>query len=310
MGEKPLEWSRIIFILLAILTLTPFISPPIALLLGLVFAQVGKHPFQAQNKKITGNLLKFSVVGLGFGMNLQEALKVGKDGFLYTVITIFGTLLIGILLSKLMKTERVTSYLISGGTAICGGSAIAALGPVVKADEKQMSVALGTVFILNSVALFIFPVVGQYFELSQHDFGIWSAIAIHDTSSVVGAAAKYGDTALEVATTVKLARALWIIPLVLLTSMMFKSKDAKISIPYFIGFFILAIIANTYLPFVETISPYIVTASKAGLTLTLFLIGSGLSRTLLKSVGMKQLILGITLWIIISVSSLTVILMF
>lgn len=295
---------KVIFVILALLSLTPLISPPIALLLGLIFAQIAEHPFKKQNKQVTSYLLKFSVVGLGFGMNVQAAFQVGKDGFGFTVATIFGTLILGIFLSRLLRTERVTSFLVSGGTAICGGSAIAALAPVMRADENQISVALGTVFILNSVALFVFPPLGHFFNLSQYDFGIWSAIAIHDTSSVVGAAAKYGDEALEVATTVKLARALWIIPVVLLSSVVFKAKNTKIKIPYFIGFFILAIIAHTYLPFAQAIGPYIVEASKSGLTLTLFLIGSGLSRTVFKSVGIKQFILGVLLWIVISVGTL------
>lgn len=304
-----LTGGKMVFIILAICCLTPFVSPSIALLMGIVFAQIFRHPFQAYNKKATNFLLKFSVVGLGFGMDVNSALAAGKEGFLFTVCSIFGTIALGLLLGKLLKTERITSFLITGGTAICGGSAIAALSPVVDANERQMSVALGTVFILNSVALFVFPVIGHYFSMTQADFGLWSAIAIHDTSSVVGAAAKYGDHALSIATTVKLARALWIIPVAFLASLFFRNKKTKIKIPYFIGLFIVAIIIHTYVPFVQIVSPSIVTISKIGLTLTLFLIGSGLSGKLIKSVGTRPIFQGTLLWVCISVSTLLAILL-
>lgn len=278
--------------------------------MGIVFAQLFEHPFSGLSKKLTSQLLKISVVGLGFGMNVNSAVQAGKEGFIFTVITIFGTLFLGVIIGKTLKVEKIISYLISGGTAICGGSAIAALSPVIKAKENQISVALGVVFILNSIALFIFPYIGNIFDMSQADFGLWCAIAIHDTSSVVGAATKYGDEALQIATTVKLARALWIIPLAFLSTLIFKSKDAKVKIPYFIGLFILAIIINTYVPGLEHISPFIFDASKAGLTLTLFLIGTGLSGKMLKSVGILPIVQGSVLWIIISISTLGAILLF
>ncbi len=293
-----------IYLLIGLLCVTPLISAPIALLLGIIIAQIFTHPFPKFNKTATSFLLKFCVVGLGFGMNVTSALKAGREGFLFTITSIVATLIIGILLGKLFKVERITSFLISGGTAICGGSAIATLSPVVKANQNQISVSLGVIFILNSVALFIFPVIGRHLHLSQADFGLWSAIAIHDTSSVVGAAAKYGNEALQIATTVKLARALWIIPLAFLSSFVFKSKDAKVKIPYFIGLFVLAIIVNTYINGISKISPYIVEISKAGLKLTLFLIGTGLSSKLLKSVGLSPVIQGLLLWSIISIASL------
>lgn len=295
---------KVIFILCVVLCLTPFISPAIALLLGLIMAQVLGHPYLHLNHKATHLLLQVSVVGLGFGMNVHSAMQAGKEGVLFTIASITSTLVFGFLLGKWLKIEKKTSYLISNGTAICGGSAIAAISPVIKAEEKQISVALGCVFILNSIALFIFPVIGHYFNLSQTQFGLWCAIAIHDTSSVVGAASKYGAHALEVATTVKLARALWIIPVAFLSTFLFKNKSKKIAIPYFIGLFILAMIANTYFPAVKLISPYMVNIAKAGLTLTLFLIGSGLSRQVLVSVGFKPLVQGVALWILISVSAL------
>jgi uncharacterized integral membrane protein (TIGR00698 family) len=237
-------------------------------------------------------------------MNVHSALQSGKEGVLFTIASITGTLLFGTLMGRWLNIEKKTSYLISSGTAICGGSAIAAISPVIKAEEKQISVALGCVFILNSIALFAFPVIGHYFNLSQTQFGLWCAIAIHDTSSVVGAASKYGAHALEVATTVKLARALWIIPVAFMSTFIFKNKSKKVSIPYFIALFVLAMIINTYVPVVRLISPYVVNIAKTGLTLTLFLIGAGLSRKVLTSVGAKPLLQGVTLWIAISAVAL------
>lgn len=297
---------KIVFVLLALLCVTPFISAPIALLLGLVVAQTMGNPFSAliQKHKITARLLQYSVVGLGFGMSIQSAIEAGKQGVLFTMVTIIGTLLLGTLLGYLFHIDKKTSHLISSGTAICGGSAIAAVAPVIKADNQQISVALGIVFILNSIALFIFPFIGHALSLSQTQFGLWSAIAIHDTSSVVGAASKYGDEALQIATTVKLARALWIIPLALLTAVFFKNGKQKIKLPYFIGFFILAMLINTYVPFVHAQSKILVSIAKAGLVLTLFLIGAGLSRSTLKSVGIKPLLQGILLWLSIASGSL------
>jgi len=296
--------SKIIFILGATLCLTPFVSPAIALLMGLIVAQFTGHPYLHLNHKATNLLLQASVVGLGFGMNIHTAMQAGKEGVLFTVASISGTLIFGYLMGKWLSIEKKTSYLISAGTAICGGSAIAAISPVIKAEEKQISVALGCVFILNSVALIIFPVIGHHFNLSQTQFGLWCAIAIHDTSSVVGASSKYGAHALEVATTVKLARALWIIPVAFMSTFIFKNESKKITIPYFIGLFILAMLAFTYVPVVSKLSPYIIGIAKAGLTLTLFLIGAGLSRKVLSSVGFKPLLQGVALWSAISVAAL------
>ncbi len=293
---------------LALLSLFPFISSATALVLGIIYAQIFENPYAKQTKKATGLLLKIAVVGLGFGMNVYSALAAGKDGFVLTIFSIFLTLTLGFGIGKLLKIDKKISYLISSGTAICGGSAIAAVSPVIDADEKQISVALGIVFILNSVALIIFPPIGHALGLSQVDFGLWSAIAIHDTSSVVGAAAKYGDEALEVATTVKLARALWVIPVAFLSTMLFKNKGSKVKIPYFIGLFVLAMLANSYIPFIQPLGPYIVELSKAALTLTLFLIGTSLSFRTVKNAGAKPFIEGVLLWIFISVSSLAYIL--
>jgi len=295
---------KIIFMACIALCLSPLVSPAIALLMGLIIAQCTGHPYLHLNHKATHILLQFSVVGLGFGMNVHSALQAGKEGILFTVASISCTLISGYLMGKWLGIEKKTSYLISAGTAICGGSAIAAISPVIKAEEKQISVALGCVFVLNSVALFIFPVIGHHLHLSQSQFGLWCAIAIHDTSSVVGAASKYGPHALEVATTVKLARALWIIPVAFLSTFIFNNKSKKISIPYFIGLFVLAMIVNTYIPTIASISHYLVAAAKAGLTLTLFLIGAGLSRQVLAAVGLKPMIQAIVLWIAISGSAL------
>ena len=296
----------IIYWIIVFLCLTGILSPPLALFIGIVIAQIG-HPYAKLNSKLTSKLLQISVVGLGFGMNLTSAINAGKEGIIFTIVSIFGTLLLGYGLGKIMNIEKKTSFLVSAGTAICGGSAIAAVSPVIKANEQQISAALGTIFILNAIALFIFPIIGHYFELSQHQFGLWSAIAIHDTSSVVGAASSYGTEALQTATTVKLARALWIIPVAYLATLVFKNKEKKSKIPYFIGYFILALIANTYLPFVQKISPFIIDFAKIGLTLTLFLIGTSLSAKVIKAVGVKPLIQGVILWITISIAALYVV---
>lgn len=283
-----------------------WVTPPVALFLGLAFALTCGQAHPKFNKKVSKYLLQYSVVGLGFGMNLQASLASGKDGMAFTVISVVGTMLLGWFIGrKLLKVDRDTSYLISSGTAICGGSAIAAIGPVLRAKDSEMSVALGTIFILNAIALFIFPVIGHWLGMSQHDFGTWAAIAIHDTSSVVGAGAAYGEEALKVATTIKLTRALWIIPLAFITSFIFKSKGQKINIPWFIFFFLLAMVANTYLlNDVPQIGDAINRFARKGLTITLFFIGASLSRDVLKSVGIKPLIQAVLLWLVISLSTL------
>jgi uncharacterized integral membrane protein (TIGR00698 family) len=297
---------QLVFVVAAVLCLTPLVSAPIALLMGLIIAQLIGNPFTPliAKYKITQRLLQYSVVGLGFGMNIYSAVQAGKQGVLFTIISIVGTLILGTVLGVAMKIDKKTSHLISCGTAICGGSAIAAIAPVIRAEERQISVALGIVFILNSVALFAFPIIGHQLAMSQSQFGLWAAIAIHDTSSVVGAASKYGDEALKIATTIKLARALWIIPIALLTALFFKEGKQKIKIPWFIGFFILAMLVNTYVPGIDKISPILVKIAKAGLVLTLFLIGAGLSRKTIKSVGIKPMIQGVLVWLAIASASL------
>jgi uncharacterized integral membrane protein (TIGR00698 family) len=282
----------------------PFMDPPLALLLGFIIAQTIEHPFEKWNSIAINWLLKSSIVLLGFGMNLHKAFEAGKTGFIFTIFSIVITFLVGWLFGKKLGVDNKTSFLITSGTAICGGSAIAAVSPIVQANQKQMSVALGTVFILNSVALLLFPIIGHLLNLTEHQFGLWAAVAIHDTSSVVGAASKYGHESLQVATTVKLARALYIIPLSLITAYFYKSGNSKIKIPYFIGLFILTMIIGTYMPAFNSTYSVLVMIAKKGLTITLFLIGSGLSINKLKSVGAKPLIQGVGLWIFISIISL------
>ena len=289
------------------LCLSSFISSPLALILGFVFVFLFGHPFEELNSKAVKILLKVAVVGLGFSMNIIETLAAGKDGFLLTVSSIILTLILGYVIGKKLKMEKRTSHLLSSGTAICGGSAIAAVAPVIDATEKDMSISLGVVFLLNSVALIIFPFLGGILELTQHQFGLWAAIAIHDTSSVVGAAYAYGDEALKIATTVKLARALWIIPLSFVSLYLFKGKGKSVKIPWFIFLFIIAILINTYLALPISLTSGITSISKSLLVLTLFLIGAGLSVEKVKTAGIKPMVLGVSLWVAISVLSLLVI---
>ena len=298
---------QILFLALAVLSFSPLVSPPIALLFGILFVNIFGKVLETDT--FVKKLLQYSIIGLGFGINLNTAIESGSQGFLFTVSTIALVMIFGLLLAKILKIDKTIAQLISAGTAICGGSAIAAVAPILKANSKQTSVALGIVFVLNAVALFIFPEIGHFFNLTQNQFGIWSAIAIHDTSSVVGAASKYGNEALQIATTVKLARALWIIPLAFLISIFTKS-EGKIKIPYFIGFFVLAILAGTYLPFLQNFNSIISEISRDTLKVALFLIGAGLSLQNLKNIGIKPLLLGIILWIFISSISLYAVLQF
>jgi uncharacterized integral membrane protein (TIGR00698 family) len=295
--------TKTAFFLLLVLSATGFISPPIALCAGILFGLATQHPYGADSRAFSKFLLQASVVALGFGMNLHEVLKAGRSGFLYTALGIGFALLAGFLIGKLLSVRRTTSYLISTGTAICGGSAIAAIGPILQASDEEMAVALGTVFILNSIALFIFPTIGASLQLAQSQFGLWSALAIHDTSSVVGAASRYGNQALVIATTVKLARALWIVPLALATAAVRHSRS-KVQIPWFIFLFCLAAVVNTYGPQEPRLSQMFFQLGRVGLTVTLFLIGTGISRATLKEVGWRPLAQGVLLWILVGVTSL------
>jgi len=292
------------FVVLAIVTLTGWISPPIALAAGLAFALTLGNPIPETSHKAAKTLLQWSVVGLGFGMNLHAVWDAGKTGFGFTVGTIFGALLVGYWIGRLLKVEAQTSLLVSVGTSICGGSAIAAVGAVLEADPRAMSVSLATVFVLNAVALFAFPPLGHILGMDQAHFGLWSAIAIHDTSSVVGAAAKYGEQALTTATTVKLARALWIFPIALGLAFIKRRRNAKIKLPWFIFAFIAAAGVRTLWPQGEIAYDTVKEVAKLGLTLTLFLIGAGLSRDAIKTVGFRPMLQGVLLWLVVSLAGL------
>ncbi len=295
--------SKILFIAGLLFCLTPWASPPMALLVGLVFGAIATHPYPGESRQVSKYLLQAAVVGLGFGMNLQQVLRAGKSGFIYTAVGIAFALTLGTLIGKMLAVQSTPSFLISAGTAICGGSAIAAIGPVVGATEDEMSVSLGTIFLLNSVALLTFPQIGHALKLSQTQFGLWAALAIHDTSSVVGASAKYGVVALAIGTTVKLARALWIVPVTVATAVA-KGSKTRIQWPWFILFFCLAAVANTYL-FPDSRFYHLLTnLGKLMLIFTLFLIGATLSPAALRKVGPRPLLQGVLLWIIVAVSSL------
>ncbi len=309
------QTSKVIYILLIALILFPFdrfglpvISAPLALLCGLAFALIFPNPYPKFNKKTSKYLLQVAVVCLGFNMNLQESLKSGSEGMLFTVVSVVGVMALGVLVGYWLHINRRTAYLISSGTAICGGSAIAAVGPVLKANENEMAVSLGVIFILNSLGLFIFPPLGHLFEMTQQQFGTWAAIAIHDTSSVVGAGEAYGEEALQTATLIKLTRALWIIPLAIATMFIFRDKTAKISIPWFIFIFVLAMVVNTYVALPAWFVSSMVWIAKRGMVVTLFLIGASMSIASIRSVGVKPLLQAVLLWIVISVSSLFVVL--
>lgn len=299
--------APILFFAILILCLSGLISSALALVLGFSFTLLMGKQYESLTQIGIKHLLKLSIIGLGFGMYIDETLKIGKEGFSITLLTIVITLALGWLLTKVLKLDLQLGYLISSGTSICGGSAIAAVSSVIKAPPKLISIALGVVFFLNSIALFIFPGLGHFFGLNQHEFGLWAAIAIHDTSSVVGAALDYGEEALQVATTVKLSRTLWIIPVSLVSMFLFKTKDGKLKLPWFILFFVLAVLANSYLPLPELLTSGITEASKRMLVATLFLVGTTLSVKDLKKTGVKPFILGICLWITISVIALAAI---
>jgi len=305
---ETLPVTKIIFLAGVILAASGLVSPAIALLGGLICGLTLAHPFHVESRDLTRFLLQGSVVALGFGMNLHEVLQAGRSGFVYTALSIAAALLLGLGLGYIIHVAKKPSFLISAGTAICGGSAIAAVGPIAGASEEEMAVSLGAVFILNSVALFLFLPIGWALHMSEGQFGLWSALAIHDTSSVVGATAKYGPTALAIGTTIKLARALWIVPLSLGTAVVLKSK-ARIQWPWFILFFCVAALLNSVLPRFNPAFGALNHLGKLGLTVTLFLIGAGLNKETLKKVGVRPLLQGLTLWVIVGTSTLALILL-
>ena len=298
--------SKNIFFAGLIVAASGLLSPPLALVTGLLYGLTFAHPYHLDAKRLSKLLLQVSVVGLGFGMDLAQVLRVGRSGFVYTALSITFAMVLGWALGKVLAVKKRVSFLISAGTAICGGSAIAAVAPIADATEEEIAVSLGTVFVLNSVALIAFPIIGNLLHLTQTQFGLWAALAIHDTSSVVGAAAKYGAVALAVGTTVKLARALWIVPMSLGTASLTKS-NARIQWPWFIVFFCLAAVANTYLPMFHVAYGEMKRLGIIGLTVTLFLIGTGLSKETLREVGVRPLVQGIVLWIVVATGSLALI---
>lgn len=301
-------FPKTVYLLIIILVLLGIINSPTALLLGFIYTLIFKNPFSAYSHKAIHYFLKISVVGLGFGMLINQTLETSKEGLGLTIYSIVLTVFLGLLLTRLFKLDLKLGHLILSGTAICGGSAIAAISPVINAKSKTISIALGIVFLLNSIALFVFPVVGHLLHLTQEQFGLWCAIAIHDTSSVVGAALGYGDEALRIATTVKLSRTLWIVPLSIFSMFLFKTKGEKIKVPYFIVLFIVAIVINSYHVLPAPATHIIVLIAKRLLIITLFLVGTSISINDLKSTGLKPILLSITLWAFISLFSLIYIL--
>ncbi|WP_040757378.1 YeiH family protein [Winogradskyella psychrotolerans] len=301
-------FSKTIYLLIIAIILLGFINSPTALILGFIYTLIFKNPFKAYSHKAIHFFLKISVVGLGFGMFIKETIETSKDGLSLTIFSIFLTVAVGLLLTRLLKLDLKLGHLITSGTAICGGSAIAAISPVIKAKNKTISIALGIVFLLNSIALFVFPAIGHYLNLSQEQFGLWCAVAIHDTSSVVGATLGYGEEALRIATTVKLSRTLWIIPLSIFSMFLFKTKGEKLKVPYFILLFIAAIVINSFHILPESTTQLMVSMSKRLLIITLFLVGASISIKDLKSTGLKPLFLALTLWVFVSIFSLVYIL--
>lgn len=313
--SKRQSLAKIVYIAIVILILFPFdkfglptATAPTALFIGLLYAFVFPMPFPKFNKKGSKYLLQASVVGLGFGMSVTEALKSGGQGMSFTIASVACVMVFGVLIGYWLHINRKTSYLISAGTAICGGSAIAAVGPVVRASDEEMAVSLGVIFILNAIALFIFPPLGHFFEMTDQQFGTWAAIAIHDTSSVVGAGDAFSQAACEVATVVKCTRALWIIPLAFVTMFIFRDKNsAKVSIPWFILLFVLAMVINTYLGLPNGLTEGVVYVAKKLLVVTLFFIGASLSLPTVKGVGVRPLLLAIILWVVIGTLSFVVV---
>ncbi len=305
--SSPLMQKSFFILFILLILLTSFVSSAAALLAGLVVGLFIGNPFKAHTGKISKYVLQAAVVGLGFGINLYQVAETGLAGIVYTLASLAGTMAIGLLLGRFFSTSSKLTHLVSSGTAICGGSAIAAVAPAIKAKPEEISVALGIVFILNAVALFIFPAIGKWLHLSQEQFGIWAAIAIHDTSSVVGAAARYGDHALQIATTLKLTRALWIVPLVLVSGLLYREGQAKVSIPLFIVLFLLASVLNTFIPTVASVSATVVLVAKKALLLSLFLIGANISMGSLKTISAKPFWQGLILWFIVTSVSLAII---
>ena len=295
--------AKRLFLVSLVIAASSLISPAVALAGGIAFGLLLPHPFAAESRDLSRLLLQASVVALGFGMNLHQVVHAGASGFVYTAISITFAIVLGTLLGTSLRVSRKASFLITCGTAICGGSAIAAIAPISRASDEDMAVSLGTVFTLNAIALLIFPLIGFTLHLTQSQFGLWAALAIHDTSSVVGAAARYGPQALTIGTTVKLARALWIVPVALATAAISKSST-RIQWPWFILYFCLAALASTYIHAGAALFAAFAKLGRSGLTVTLFLIGTGISKATLRKVGVRPMLQGVALWIIIATLSL------
>lgn len=298
--------AKPVYLLMVVSCLLPVVSAPVALMLGIIYGLCWQNPWPQATARISKNLLQVAVVGLGFGVPLLQVWQVGKESFFFTLAGIVVTISVGILLGHWLKVPQRTSFLVCCGTAICGGSAIAAMAPVIKARNDESAVALATVFTLNALALLIFPFIGHLLQLEQGPFGIWAGMAIHDTSSVVGAAASYGQHALDTATTVKLTRALWIAPLALVTGL-FTESTQRVRVPLFIVLFIVVAAVHSALPHWQPAWQGIATLARHALVLSLFFVGAGLNRQLLRQVGMRTMLQGVALWLIISTLTLVVI---
>lgn len=317
-AAAPGHRARVAALGAAALGLMLWASPPTALVAGILFALLIGHPWAHWNHKVTKWLLQVCVVLLGFGMNLPVVLRLGLNGSLFAAATISVTLALGWWVGRRLALDRKTTTLISVGTAVCGGSAIAAVSAVIAASEAEIAVSIGTIFLLNAVALYVFPVAGHLLHLSQAQFGLWAGVAIHDISSVVGAGLSYGPGALQTATAVKLSRTLWIVPLTLAIAFGLGQRTAagaapdharrprklKIAVPWFIGFFLLASLLRSYFPVVSAWSPELSDVARRGMILVLFLIGTSLSLRALRVVGWRTVATGLVLWLFISVASL------
>lgn len=305
--KKRIDW---LYYIIPILCFTPLLSSPLALGLGIIMAFAFGSSSPYKKDKLTKYMLQASIVLMGFGMNLSQVIETSKTGFYFTAISVTLTLVSGLIIGHILKVEKKTTILISGGTAICGGSAIAALSSIINPKNYQLTFSLTVIFVLNAVALFLFPFIGHAVGLSQETFGTWAAIAIHDTSSVVGAASSYGPKALEIATTIKLTRALWVIPVSLAVAMFNKeSGQAKISIPWFIGIFVLAILVRYLVPGWEETFTHLNWLGKKGMLIALFLIGASINKADIVKAGLKPFLLGVSLWLVISVTSFYVLTM-
>ena len=302
--------ARLFYFGLLLLTFFPFINSSIALVLGIIYGLIFQNSFAEFSKKYSKKILNTAIIGLGLGLNLHEAVSVSKDGFMLTLTSVISVFILGFIFFRVLKTNKNISLLITSGTAICGGSAIAVISSVLKPKSNEITIALAAVFILNAIALLIFPYIGHFFQLNQYQFGLWSAIAIHDTSSVVGAAKIFGDEALHVATTVKLSRTLWIFPLAIIINYFSKQEDSSFKFPYFIFGFIATMLTATYFPEGESVYNTLQVISKQLMVVSLFMIGSMINFEAIKQAGFRTLSFATILWILISFISLILILSF